>query len=319
VASSTARILVTGAGGFVARHLIERIVAHGGAALGVGVDRAPAATAALLAGEWTADVCDAGALAAMLREAAPTAIVHLAAQSSAGVSFDQPLETYRINALGTYALLEAVRAAAPAVRVLVVGTGEVYGPQPAGSRIGEDTPIRPVSPYALSKAAADAIAEHAGSRGLDVVRTRSFAHIGPGQTDRFVLPSIARQIAEGEKAQEEAVVRVGNLEVTRDMTDVRDVADAYLALLERGRSGAVYNVCRGAGVRLVDLARSLGDLARIPVRFEVDATRLRAADVPYLVGDPAAILRDTGWKAARPLERALEDVLEEWRDRRSSA
>jgi GDP-4-dehydro-6-deoxy-D-mannose reductase len=313
---ATARILITGVSGFVGGHLARQIAGRGEVALGVGIEAPRPEIRHVLAGHWEADIGEAEALQAVLAEAAPTAIVHLAAQSSGAESFERPVETYRSNALGTLALLEAVRRAAPQARVLVVGTGEVYGPQPAGSRVSEDAPFRPVSPYALSKAAADAIAETCGRLwNLDVVRTRSFGHVGPGQTDRFLVPSWAEQISEIEAGRRDPVLRVGNLDVTRDLTDARDVVDAYLALLARGRSGGAYNVCRGVGTRLVDLTRVLCERARVPIRVEVDPARVRPADLPYLVGDPATITRDTGWKAAIPLEQTLYEVLQEWRGR----
>jgi GDP-4-dehydro-6-deoxy-D-mannose reductase len=314
------RILITGSGGFVAAHLARRIAERGATALGLGIEPPPEATRAHFAAHWQADLRDGAALAAALAEARPDAVVHLAAQSSGAVSFERPVETYGVNALGTLALLEAVSRAAPRARALVVGTGEVYGPQPEGSRVVEDAPLRPVSPYALSKAAADGVAETwARLWKLDVVRTRSFGHVGPGQTDRFLLPSLARQIAEAEVGAGEPVVRVGNLDVVRDLTDVRDVVEAYLALLERGRSGAAYNVCRGEGARLSDLARRLCERARVAVRIEVDPARLRSADLRYLVGDPGRIAGDTGWRATIPLERAVDDVLQEWRERTVAA
>lgn len=313
---ATARILVTGVGGFLGGHLVRRIAERGDVALGAGIEAPPARTREPLAAFWEADVRDGHALESVIAEAEPTAIVHLAAQSSGAEAFERPVETYSINALGTLSLLEAVRRAAPRARVLVVGTGEVYGPQSVGTRVGEDAPFRPVSPYALSKAAADSIAETCARLwGLDVVRTRSFGHIGPGQTDRFLVPSLARQIAEIEAGSSEPILRVGNLDVTRDLTDARDVVNAYLALLRRGCSGAAYNVCRGEGSRLIDLTHSLCRRSRVPVRVEVDPERLRSADLPYLVGDPSAIMRDTAWKAAIRLERTLDEVLEEWRVR----
>ena len=200
--------------------------------------------------------------------------------------------------------------------MLVVSSSEVYGPQPEGTRVREDAPRRPVSPYASSKAEAERLAlACAQEYGADVVVARAFAHTGPGQAPRFVVPSFALQIAAIESRSAEPCLWVGNLEVTRDLSDVRDVVRAYLALLLRGRTGAIYNVCRGEGVRLTAVVASLIGLARIPVRIETDPARLRPADVPWLVGDPALIARDTGWRAEIPLETTLRDVLEEWRTR----
>lgn len=309
IASSA--VLVTGVGGFVGRHLARLLAGEGARVLGAGVGPAPEG---LPLERWCeADLRRSGALDQALVADRPDFVVHLAGQASAGRSFEEPSETFEINALGTWELLESVARRAPRARVLVVGTGEIYGSQPEGSRAHESTPPRPVSPYASSKAAADAFAEVAARRGLDVVRTRSFAHAGPGQAPTFVIPSWAKQIAAIEAGSADPVLRVGNIEVTRDLSDVRDVVAAYRALLERGRSGAAYNVCRGVGVRLSEVAARLAAAARVPVRVEVDPARFRPADVAYLVGDPGAIAADTGWRAETPLERTLEDVLVEWR------
>jgi len=309
--------LVTGANGFVGPHLVRALSAGGGRVHGLGVGAAPAGLP--LQGWRAADLEDTESIAAAIEAVRPDAVVHLAGQSSAALSFENPIGTFRINALGTWNLLRAVHASAPRARVLVVGTGEIYGPQVEGTRAAEDAPFRPVSPYGLSKAAADALAATAHrSWGLDVVRTRSFAHAGPGQTPRFALPSFAQQIAAIEAGRAEPLLRVGNLKVTRDITDVRDVVAGYLSLLERGHAGAAYNVCRGQGVRLDDVVASLAARARVPVRVEVDPQRFRPADVPYLVGDPSAIERDCGWRAETPLDRTIDELLEEWRAKTAS-
>jgi len=312
-------VLITGAGGFVGPHLVRALTGAGASCVGLGIEPGPPPDAPLAA--WrTVDLREAGAVADTVSEVRPDAIVHLAGQSSAARSFEDPAGTFQTNVLGLWNLLHAVQRAAPRARLLVVGSSEVYGPQPDGSRTGEETPFAPVSPYALSKAAAEGLAEaHARGRGLDVVRVRAFSHTGPGQAPGFVVPSFARQIAAAEAGRAEPVLRVGNLEVTRDLSDVRDVVRAYLALLERGRSGVAYNVCRGAGVRLTEVLRLLVARARVALRVEPDPARLRPADVPWLVGDPARITHDTGWQAEIPLEQTLDDVLEEWRGRSGGA
>jgi len=308
------RILITGVDGFVGCHLARGLHQQGRVPLGLGIEACPPGLGDVLGGHFVADLRDPEALAAVVADARPDAIVHLAAQSSAARSFEQPVETFQVNTLGTWNLIEAVRRSAPRARLLCVGTGEAYGPQPEGSRVAEDAPFRPVSPYALSKAAGDAIAECAARvHGLDVVRLRPFGHTGPGQASRFVVSSLAQQIAAIEVGQAEPVLRVGNLDVTRDLLDVREVVEAYRTLLDKGRPGGAYNVCRGEGVRLADLVRSLVARARLPIRVEVDPARARPADVPYLVGDPTATARDVGWRARLPLDRTLDDVLEEWR------
>jgi GDP-4-dehydro-6-deoxy-D-mannose reductase len=305
-------VLVTGAGGFVGPHLARALQARGDRVIGLGID--PPRDGLGLDGWHTADLRNAEAMRAAVASVAPEAIVHLAGQSSAARSFEAPVETFEINVLGTWSLLEAVRHAAPSARVIVVASGEVYGPQAAGERAREDAPFAPLSPYALSKATADALAEaYARANGLDVIRARAFGHTGPGQEPRFVVPAFAQQIAAIEAGHSEPVLKVGNLDVERDLCDVRDVAEAYARLLERGRPGVAYNICRGEGARLVDVVNLLVAKARVEVRIEVDPARMRPADVPRLVGDPGRIEAETGWRATRPLQRTLEDVLAEWR------
>ncbi len=281
---------------------------------GFGLGEPPAGMP--VAGWRTGDVLDAAGLGAAVVSARPTRVIHLAGQSSAARSFEHPVETYRANVLGTWMVLDAVARHAPEARVLVVGSGEVYGPQPEGTRVAEDAPFRPISPYAMSKAAADALSESFGRRhGLEVVRARSFGHTGPGQAQTFAIPSFAGQIAAIESGAADPVLRVGNLEVTRDLTDVRDVVEAYTALADRGRPGAAYNVCRGEGVRLSDVVARMAARARVEILVEVDPARFRPADLPWLVGDPGAIERELGWRAATPLDHTLDDVLQDWRSR----
>ena len=305
-------VLVTGAAGFVGPHLARALAARAARVIGHGLDARPIEPP--FSGWQVADLLDRAALDAAVTAARPDAIVHLEGQSSAARSFEAPEETFQANVVGTWNLLDAVRTHARDARVIVVASSDVYGPQPEGSRVDESTPFAPVSPYGVSKAAADTVADAiARAHGLDVVRARAFGHTGPGQDTRFVVPTFARQIAAMEAGLQEPVLRVGNLDVTRDLSDVRDVVAAYVALLERGARGAAYNVCRGEGVKLTDVVARLARMARVEVRVEVDPDRIRPADVAWLVGDPDRIARDTGWSAGIPLDTTLADVLEEQR------
>lgn len=313
-ALANACVLVTGAGGFVGPHLARALTARGAAVYGAGIGAPPAGTP--LSGWTEADLAAGAGLADLLARIAPAAVVHLAGQSSAARSFEDPEGTFTANVRGTWRLLDAVRVAAPRARVLVIGTSEVYGPIAPGTRAGESHAFHPVSPYAFSKAVADEVAASFAERhGLDVVRARPFGHAGPGQTSRFVIPAWAEQVAAIEAGRSAPVLRVGNLDVTRDLTDVRDVVEGYAALLERGRTGGVYNLCRGEGRTLSSVVAAIAARASVPVRVEVDPARLRPADLPYLVGDPARMREDCGWSAAIPFERTLDDVLAEWRGR----
>ena len=308
------KCLLTGGAGFVGSHLARALLDQGVELHGVGTE--PTHGGLPLESWHVADVRELEGVRRAVAAVKPDLVLHLAGQSSAARSFERPLETFHANALGTWNVLESVRREAPRARALVIGSGEVYGPQPEGTRTAEAAPFRPVSPYALSKAAADLLAELAASiHGVDAVRTRSFSHTGPGQAPTFIVPSVAQQLAAIEQGRSEPVLKVGNLDVTRDLSDVRDVVRAYVALLERGRAGAVYNVCRGEGVRLTEVIDRLVRRARVPIRVEVDPSRYRPADVPYLVGDRGAIERDTGWQPEIPLDRTLDDCVEEWRAR----
>jgi GDP-4-dehydro-6-deoxy-D-mannose reductase len=264
----------------------------------------------------------------------PEVVYHLAGQADVGGSWDSPVQTLRTNAEGTLILLDAVRVLDGA-RVVTVSSADVYGVvDPDDLPTRESAPLRPVSPYAASKAAADLLAlqAHLG-HGLDVVRARSFNHLGPGQSDRFVCSALASRIAAAELAGEDSI-RVGNLDARRDFTDVRDVVRAYRCLAVDGRPGAAYNVCTGTTVSIREVAERLVEIAGRDrsgegpdgadgsrptgpnqIRLLDDPSLHRPVDVAVSCGDPTAIRSDTGWQPELSLDRTLVDLLEYWRER----
>lgn len=292
------RVFVTGASGFVGGHLLPALRVSGWE---------------VFAADREVDVTHEGSVRDAFREAKPDAVIHLAALSSVAASFGDPLESFRINFIGSKTVLHAVHAEAPTARVLLVGSSDCYGAQPEGGPIGEERALYPESPYARTKAAAEFLGAAAATQGLDVVRVRSFTHIGVGQTDAFVTSSFARQIAEIEEGQREPLMRVGNLDSVRDFLDVRDVVAAYCLLLDPAVPADVYNVASGHGTAIRDVLDQLFALSDISPRIEVDPALFRPAD--HRVGDASKLRKATGWKPEITLRQTLQELLESWRQR----
>lgn len=297
------RALVTGAGGFVGGHLVRHLEACGDEV--VEVERRVDGV----------DIADAHAIERVIVEAAPEAVYHLAGAADVGGSWSEPYETFMANAVGTLNVLEASRKAGVA-RVLAVTSADVYGlVTEAELPLDEDQPLRPVSPYAASKVAADAVAQQAWlGHQFPVIRVRAFNHLGPGQSDRFVAPSLAARIARNERDGGDEVP-IGNLTPMRDITDVRDVVRAYRLLMTDGVPGEVYNVCSGHAVAVKELAEVLLGMARRPMRLVEDPDLQRPVDIPVLVGDHTRLAKATGWAPTISLNQTLADVLADWRER----
>ena len=312
------RVLITGVAGFVGGHVVGFLQERHPEVTIVGLDSRPGPRARALEIEIVqSDLEDAAAVHSALERIRPDRIIHLAAQSSPQRSWEDPAGTLRTNVMGMLHLLEAVRAGAAAPRILAVGSTDEYGlVRPDELPLREDAPLRPVSPYAVSKVAQGYLAlQYALSLGLHVVRTRTFHHTGPRRGEHFAESSFARQLAEIEAGRRAPRLEVGNLEAVRDFTDVRDVVRAYWMLLDRGVPGEVYNVCSGRGVSLGELLERLIALSGLRVEVHRDASRLRPTDVPALVGDPSRLRAATGWEPTIPLERTLGDLLDYWRER----
>ena len=296
------KALVTGAAGFVGRHLCAHLLAEGDTV--IGVDRADGP-----------DLLDPAGVLRLFEEQRPDVVYHLGGWSDVGGSWNAPLDCLRVNTEGTFNVLEAARATS-SPRVLVVSSADVYGRvAPEELPIRETSPYRPVTPYAASKVAADALAQQAWlGHGLETLRVRAFNHLGPGQTTNFVAPAIAERIATNER-DGGTDVAVGNLTPRRDITDVRDVVRAYRLLVVAGRPGEAYNVCTGRDLSVGDLAERLVALASTPMTLQPDTELQRAVETPVLLGDNTRLREDTGWSPTIPIETTLLDVLEEQRRR----
>ena len=313
------RALITGINGFVGGHLAEHLLAETNWEL-AGAVREPALTLPSLQGRvrpLPIDLMDAGAVRAALADVAPDIIFHLAAQAHAPTSFRDPGATLTANILMQLNILEAVRAADLDPTILVVGTGEEYGAvRPEDIPVDEDTPLRPVSPYGVSKVAQDMLAfQYHAAYKLKTIRVRPFNHTGPRQEARYAATEFALQIARIEAGLQPPTVRVGNLEARRDFTDVRDVVRAYRLAVEQGEPGAVYNIGSGQPVAIATILETLVGLSHVPIDVESDPTRMRPADVPVIACDAGRFRQRTGWEPRIPLRQTLTDILNDLRER----
>jgi GDP-4-dehydro-6-deoxy-D-mannose reductase len=293
------RVAVTGSSGFVGSHLVPYLRSQGDDV--VTIDRT---------GTPPVDVTDAAEVREVLRAARPEAVYHLAALSHVGRSWDAPEAVFRVNAGGALNVLRACIDAG-VERVLVAGSADVYGVVgPEDLPLTEESRIRPITPYGASKAAADVLAlqTYLGD-GLGTLRVRAFNHTGPGQSASMLVPGFAQRIADAERAAG-SKVSAGNLDVVRDLSDVRDVVRAYRLLVEAGTPGEAYNVCSGRGVSVRDVADTMLSMSGVPLELVVDPELVRPVDVPRLVGSPARLRTLTGWEAEIPLETTLRDVLD---------
>ena len=309
------RILVTGAAGFVGRHLVRLLKSCGHTIYGTSfskgtTERVPDARI------FRCNIRDAARLRAIVRRIRPHRVYHLAAYSSVVNSFRDFRNVYETNFWGTFNVLEAVRQEAPKARVLVVGTGQCYGSvKPSQLPVTESQALSPQSPYALSKAAADLLASQYHQRfGLHIIRARPFNHTGPGQSPEFVCSDWARQIASADLRLSPPILSVGDLTVRRDFSDVRDVVRAYVLLLEKGRPGEAYNVGSGRTTPVRQIVKLLMGFSPLPIRVSVQSHRLRPGEARTLYGSNHKLMRHTSWKPKYNLETTLRDLYVHWKE-----
>lgn len=316
------RVLITGITGFAGSHLAEYILANHPDTEVFGLVRWRSRMDNIAQVQdrvrlIEADIKDQVSLRAALAESKPDRVFHLAAQSFVPASWTCPAETFATNAIGEINLFEAIRALDLKPKVQVAGSSEEYG-QVFSDEIPmkETNPLRPLSPYAVSKVAQDLLAfQYYKSYGLRTVRTRGFNHTGPRRGDVFVTSSFAKQIAEIEKKKRPPVIMVGNLEAKRDFTDVRDMVRAYWLALERGVEGEVYNIGRGQAFAMKEVLDLLMSLSRARMEVKVDPARLRPSDVPVLLADSSKFMGLTGWRPMIPFKQTILDLLNYWRER----
>jgi len=319
-----ARVLITGITGFAGSHLADYLVRRGGIEIH-GIDRWRSKTENIdhLKGKLTmheCDIRDASSVRSVMEKIRPDQIFHLAAQSFVPTSWSAPAETLTTNIVGQLHVFEAVRQLKINCRIHVAGSSEEYGlVHPEELPIKETTPLRPLSPYAVSKVGQDLLGfQYFMSYKMHIVRTRGFNHTGPRRGEVFVESDFAQQIARIETGLQDPILRVGNLQTKRDFTDVRDMVEGYWLALEKGIPGEVYNICSGRSFSISELLEMLLGLSSAKVRVVEDPARLRPSDVPCLQGDSSKFSQATGWQPRIPIETTLRDLLGYWRQKVAS-
>ena len=315
------RVLVTGVTGFVGSHLVDYMLERGDCEI-VGIHRWRSRTENIehfmdRISMVECDLRDASSTRDTLEKVRPDWIFHLAAQSFVPTSWTAPTESLSTNIIGQVNLFEAVRKLGVKCRIQLACSSEEYGLVHADELpIRETNPLRPLSPYAVSKVGQDLLGyQYWMSWKLDCVRTRGFNHEGPRRGPVFVASDFAKQIADIEKGRRNPVISVGNLEARRDFSDVRDMVRAYWLALEKCEPGDVYNICTGRAWTIRALLDHLLSLTRARIEIREDPARIRPSDVPVLLGDNSKFVKATGWQPTIPFEQTLQDMLEYWRAR----
>lgn len=310
------KYFITGYSGFVGRHFLSYLDSLNVPVAVLGVDRDPVGDEFKIfrnldCSFHKVDLLDCHNWASFIEEFEPDYIVHLASFSSVSYSWENPIGSFTNNTNVFLNLVEKVRTTNPKCRIISVGSSEEYGACTLNQLpLTEDSPLNPVSPYAVARVSQELLSKvYVDGFGCDIVMTRSFNHIGPGQSNRFVVPSFARQLKEIRDGGREPILITGDTSIVRDFVDVRDVVRAYDQLLKRGRSGQVYNVCSGKGVTLDYVIERMASILGVTVGREVDLKQIRPRDNKVAVGSPLKILAEIGWKSEISLDQSLTDIL----------
>lgn len=307
------KVIITGANGFVGNHLVRELAKAGYEVIGVGGPKAPGMKDP--EGLSAYIVADLGSPeeVAQIDFSGVTGVIHLAALAAVGPSFDEPLKYMTVNAGLEINLFEEALRQGQKPKFVVISSGALYDPK-AVMPITESTPALSNSPYAVSKIAQEELGRYYATRGFEVVIARPFNHIGPGQNLGFLVPDVAKQVIDAQRGTADKIM-VGNLEARRDYTDVRDIARAYRLLLERGRSGEVYNICSGTSHSGQEMLELILDAADSQAPVEQDPARIRPSDTPDIYGSHDKLTTDTGWQPEVPLDQTIKDVVADWRSR----
>lgn len=316
------RVLITGITGFAGSHLAEHFLADrpGVEVFGTYRWRSRRENIEAIEGKVRLLECDLSDMTAVrnaLETSRPDAIYHLAAQSFVPSSWVAPLQTLTDNITGQTNIFEAVRSLGLDPAIQIACSSEEYGlVLPNEVPIKETNPLRPLSPYAVSKVTQDFLAyQYFMSYGIRAIRTRGFNHTGPRRGEVFVTSNFAKQVATIEAGKAAPVIKVGNLDAVRDFTDVRDMVRGYVLATEKGKPGEVYNLASGIAITIRAMLDKLIALAKVEVKVETDPARLRPSDVEVLIGDYSKFHADTGWEPKIPFDQTLEDLLNYWRQR----
>lgn len=303
------RALIFGANGFVGGYLTRELACHGYEV--VGSDVGEAAVHEGLSGYYSGDLLDAGRVSEIVCATRPDAIVNLAAISSVGQSWKVPALTMQVNVVGTINVLEAARATGNSPKILLVGSSEEYAP--SEKPLKETDPLDATNPYGISKVTQERFAELYGERyGLRIYRTRSFNHTGLGQSTKFVIPSWCKQVADIERSGRPGVIHVGNIDVARDFSDVRDVVRAYRMILGSDCAGEVFNVGSGKALPLREVLSTITRLSHQEIRVGQEESLFRSGDAPYICADCAFVTDRLGWSPQIPIVQTLQEVFSQF-------